>query len=63
MSKSSMALAAWMALNATLPVVLLARRSRPRLQHLLFRWLIGDQKSDRPRRSARDLILAHRHHH
>ena len=63
MSKSSMAFAAWMALNAAVPVVLMARCPRPRLQHFLFRWLIGDRKSDRPRRLARDLISAHRHHH
>jgi hypothetical protein len=63
MFKSSIALAAWIALNAMLPVTLMARRPRPRQQHLLFRWVIGDHKSDRPRRLARDLILSHRHHH
>ena len=63
MSKSNMALLAWIALNAGLSMLLMARRSRPRLQHMLFRWLIGDRKPDRSRRPARDSVLAHRHRH
>jgi hypothetical protein len=63
MSKSSLALSAWIALNAGLFVLLMARRPRPRLQHMLFRWVIGDRRPDRPRRLARYLIMAHRHHH
>lgn len=63
MSKSTIALSAWIALNAVLPVLLMTRRSRPRLQQALFRWLIGDRNADRSRRADRDPVLAHRHHH
>jgi hypothetical protein len=61
MSNMSIVLTGWLALNAALPVILLARQPRPRLQHRLFRWVIGDQKPARPRRYVHDLIMAHRH--
>ena len=61
MSKLSIALGGLLALNAVLPVILLARRSRPRLQHRLFRWAIGDRRPARPRQLVHDLIMAHRH--
>jgi hypothetical protein len=61
MSKLSIVLGGWLALNAALTVMLLTRRSRPRLQHRLFRWVIGDQGSARPRRFVHNLIVAHRH--
>jgi hypothetical protein len=63
MSNWSIALGGWLALNAALPVILLARRSRPRLQHRLFRWAIGERRPARPRRSVHDLMMAHRHEH
>ena len=63
MSKLSIALGGWLALNAALPIILLARRSRPRLQHRLFRWAIGERRPARPRRSVHDLMMAHRHEH
>ena len=61
MSKVSIVLGGWLALNAALTVMLLTRRSRPRLQHRLFRWVIGDQRPARPRRFVHNLIVAHRH--
>ena len=61
MSKLSIALGGWLALNAALPIILLTRRSRPRLQHRLFRWVIGDRGPSQPRQFVHDLIVAHRH--
>jgi len=61
MSTLTIALGGWLALNAAVPVILLARRSRPRLQHRLFRWAIGDRRPARPRQFVHDLIMAHRH--
>jgi hypothetical protein len=63
MSKFAIALGGWLALNAALSALLLARRSRPRLQqHRLFQWVIGNRGRTRHRQFAHDLIVAHRHH-
>jgi hypothetical protein len=61
MSKFAIALGGWLALNAALSALLLARRSRPRLQHRLFQW-VGSRGRTGHRQFARDLIVAHRHH-
>ena len=42
MGKLLFAILGWLALNASLPVVLLKRRHRPHLQNRLFRWVIGE---------------------
>jgi hypothetical protein len=63
MSKLSILLSGWMALNVALPVMLMNRRSRAHLRHRLFRWVMGDQPPARPRRLVHALVVAHRHHH
>jgi hypothetical protein len=63
MSKLNIILGGWLALNAVVAIKLLTRRSRPHMQHRLFRWVIGDRPPARPRGLAHALIVAHRHHH
>lgn len=47
MSKLNIILGGWLALNAVVAIKLLTRRSRPHMQHRLFRWVIGDRQRER----------------
>jgi hypothetical protein len=56
-------LAAWLALNAPMPILLLWRRHRLLRHHPLFNWAIGIRQAERRRRMAHAFVVAYPRHH
>jgi hypothetical protein len=44
MSALTVIVGSWLALNVALVIALMLRRSRPKMQERLFRWVVGDKR-------------------
>jgi hypothetical protein len=63
MSKLTIVLGGWIALNVAAAGLLMTRRPNPHLRRRLFRWVIRTKRPTRPQRWVNSLIMAHQRRH